>query len=333
MKSPFARGIAGLVTGLSLLLPLAFLSAHAEDAQWTLPRTSWGDPDLEGHWTNRTLITLERPDALADKAYFTPEEFKAYAAAQEGADETTFGASYTAHYNLDDYGLGDAQNQQVEYLRTSIITKPENGRLPPLTPEAKARREAYLAFHKEHQFDSAKTRSLAERCIVWVNTGPPILPRGYNSHYQIIQAKGYVVIMMEMIHDARIIPLDGSPHASPNIRSWLGDSRGHWEGDTLVVETTNFDDRLHQHSEYNFSGITKALKVTERFTRTGPNHIDYRFTVSDPGTWTAPWSGTSPWESTDGPMFEYACHEGNYGMPNTLSGMRAEERKQNGGEK
>ena len=120
MRSPFARGMVGVAAGLSLLLPLALLSAHAEDAQWTPPRTSWGDPDLQGHWTNRTLITLERPDALADKAYFTPEEFEAYAAAQEGADETTFGASYTAHYNLDDYGLGDAQNQQVEYLRAKI---------------------------------------------------------------------------------------------------------------------------------------------------------------------------------------------------------------------
>jgi hypothetical protein len=311
---------------LSALLFLLLTSVHAEDGPWTVPRTSWGDPDLQGHWTNHTLLTLERPKELGDKAFFTPQEWKAYIEKQAKADTTTFGASYTAHYNLDDYGLGDSQSKLVENLRTSIITDPPNGHLPPLTPAAQARRETFLAWHEKHQFDSAKTRSLAERCIVWVNEGPPMLPRGYNNHYQIIQAKGYVVILLEMIHDARVIPLDGRPHISPKIRKWLGDSRGHWEGDTLVVETTNFDSRLHQHSAYDYSGVTEQLKVIERFKRTGPNRIDYSFTVSDPGTWTQPWSGESPWESTQGPMFEYACHEGNYGLANTLSGMRAEER-------
>ncbi len=302
-------------------------AAQAESGKWVAPRTSYGDPDLQGYWTNHTMLALERPKDLGDKAYFTEKEQAAYREKEMHAKVTNFGASTSVHYSLDEYGLADDQIHLVHNLRTSIIIDPKNGRLPPVTPEAEARAKAYLAFRKEHQFDSAKTRGLGERCIVWANEGPPILPRGYNTHYQIVQTEGYVVILAEMIHDARVVPLDGRPHVDSKVRNYLGDSRGHWEGDTLVVETTNFKGNIHQDFVLGYSGTTEALKVVERFTRTGPDRIDYQFTVEDPGTWTRPWTGSSPWEKVDGPIFEYACNEGNYGLPNTLSGARADERK------
>lgn len=315
-------------TPLLLALVALSLAGQAFAAEkWVAPRTSYGDPDLQGYWTNHTVLPLERPTELADKAMFTEAEFEAYLEKEKAAQVTNFGASTTVHYNLDDYGLADDQIHLVHNLHTSLIVDPKDGRLPPLTPEAQKRRDTYLAWRKVHQFDSAKTRGTGERCIVWGNEGPPILPRGYNTHYQIVQTEGTVVILSEMVHDARIVPLDGRAHISAKVHNWLGDSRGHWEGDTLVVETTNFNDRLHKEFQFGYAGTTEALRVVERFTRTGPNRIDYSFTVEDPGTWTKPWSGYSPWESVDGPIFEYACHEGNYGLPNTLSGMRAKERE------
>jgi hypothetical protein len=324
------RGALGIACGL--LLALGIGVAHAAD-KWTAPRTAYGDPDLQGYWTNHTVLPLERPKGLGNKRKFTEKGLKAYIEKQRHAATTNFGASNSVHYNLEDYGLGDDQIHLVHNLNTALVVDPKNGHLPPMTPEAEKRRDTYLAWKKVHQFDSAKTRSLGERCIVWTNEGPPILPRGYNTHYQIIQTEGYVVILLEMIHDARVIPLDGRPHLDPKIRNRLGDSRGHWEGDTLVVETTNFTPGLHQDFQFHYAGTTKALRVVERFTRTGPKRIDYRFTVEDPGTWTRPWTGESPWESVKGPIFEYACHEGNYGLPNTLSGMRAKEREAEGKKK
>ena len=326
-----SRGVGNAVwITCGLMVALAAGAADAAGNTWKAPRTSFGDPDLEGYWTNHTMLALERPRELGDKAKFTEKEMAAYIEKEMHATTTNFGASTEVHYNLDDYGLGDDQIHLVHNLNTAIIVDPSDGRMPPLIPEAKKRADAYLVWKKEHDFDSAKTRSLGERCIVWTNEGPPILPRGYNTHYQIVQTEGYVVILLEMIHDARVIPLDDRPHLDPKIRTWLGDSRGHWEGDTLVVETTNFNDALHRDLQFHYAGTTKALHVTERFTRTGPNRIDYRFTVEDPGTWTRPWSGESPWESVKGPIFEYACHEGNYGLPNTLNGMRVKEREAKG---
>jgi len=314
-----------LPVACGLALALGVGPAPAAD-KWTMPRTSYGDPDLQGYWTNHSMLPLERPKELGDKARFTEKELAAYREKEMQAKVTNFGASTTVHYNLDDYGLGDDQIHLVHNLNTSLIVDPKNGQLPPLTPVAQKRRDASVAWAKVHEFDSAKTRGLGERCMVWTNEGPPIQPFGYNTHYQIIQTKGYVVILMEMIHDARVIPLDGRPHLDPKVRNWLGDSRGHWEGDTLVVETTNFKAGLHEDYRFHYAATTEKLRVVERFTRTGPNRIDYRFTVEDPGTWTKPWSGEAPWESVEGPIFEYACNEGNYGLPNTLSGMRAKER-------
>lgn len=317
-------GTFGVACGLVIAFGIG--AAHAAD-KWTVPRTSFGDPDLEGYWSNRTVLPLERPKELGNKATYTEQELAGFIKREIAAKEAEFNSEDSVHYNPDDYALGDTQAHLVHNLNTSVIVDPKNGRLPPLTPEAQARRDSNQKWRKVHQFDSAKTRDLGERCIKWANEGPPMLPLGYNASYQIMQTEGYVVILMEYIHDVRVIPLDGRPHLDSKVRTWLGDSRGHWEGDTLVVETTNFRKDLHTDFMFEFTGTSKGLHVTERFTRTGPKRIDYRFTVEDPGTWTKPWSGVSPWESTDGPIFEYACHEGNYGLPNTLSGMRAKERE------
>jgi hypothetical protein len=189
-----------------------------------------------------------------------------------------------------------------------------------MLPEAVQRNAARAAAIKGHEFDGPENRTLGEQCIMWPNEGPPIQPAGYNSNLQIVQGPGYVAILQEMIHDVRIIPTDGSPHLASNIRQWFGDSRGHWEGETLVVDTTNFTARTA------FRGSSENLHVVERFTRQADNSILYQFTVEDPSTWAKSWSGEMPMTKIDGPLFEYACHEGNYGMRNNLSGARAEEK-------
>jgi hypothetical protein len=168
--------------------------------------------------------------------------------------------------------------------------------------------------------DSPENRSLQERCLLTPQSGPPMLPANYNSNYQILQTPDYVVIVVEMIHDVRIIPLNGKPHLPKNVQQWMGDSRGRWEGDTLVVETTNFTDKT------NFRGSGENLRIIERFTRTAPDTLLYQFTVEDPTTWAKPWSGELPMKKALGQLFEFACHEGNYGIAGVLAGARAEER-------
>lgn len=292
----------------------------AADAEWMMPRTSFGHPDLQGHWTSSTVVPLERPEELGTKAFFTAAEAAAYREERLVINETEPGTAADVHYQLDDFGLDRSQNALVASLRTSLIVDPPNGRLPPMTQEARDRADARAAFRREHGYDSAQNRPLAERCIWWRSEGPPMLPVGYNSNYQIMQTEDHVVVLLEMIHDARIIPLTGHELLPDDVRQWLGDSRGHWEGDTLVVETSNLT------NETSFLGSSEHMKVVERFTRTGPDSIRYEFTVSDPHTWEAPWSAEVPLTRQAGPMFEYACHEGNYGIANILSGIRAEER-------
>ena len=180
---------------------------------------------------------------------------------------------------------------------------------------------------ESHATDGPEYRPLPERCLVWPTAGPPMLPSFYNNNYQIVQAPGYVMILVEMVHDARIIPLDGHPHAPAGVRQWLGDSRGHWEDNTLVVETTNFSDKTR------FRGADDSLKLIERFTRTGPDMITYEFTVSDPTAFTRPWSAQIPMKRTDEPIFEYACHEGNYALTGVLAGARADEKRNEKGER
>jgi hypothetical protein len=297
-------------------------AATTTDAVNPVPRTADGHPDLQGYWTNATVTPLERPKDLGNKAFFTPEEAAEYAKKQLAVPEPTGKGTYAdVHYNMAQFGLEKSQTKVAANIRTSLIVDPIDGRIPPVTPEARQRNAERAAKNKGHEFDSAQNRSLGERCILWPNEGPPMMPVGYNSNLQILQGPGYVAVLQEMIHDVRMIPTDGRPHLPSNIRQWMGDSRGHWEGDTLVVDTTNFTDQTA------FRGASENLHVVERFRRVDANTVLYSFMVDDPSTWTHSWSAEIPMTKIDGPIFEYACHEGNYGMANNLSGARAEEKQ------
>ena len=215
----------------------------------------------------------------------------------------------------------DRGTKAVGTRRTSLIVDPPDGRIPALMPEAEKRVKEKRAWMEEHATDGPEGRSLAERCILWTTAGPPMLPGPYNNNFQIVQTRDRVVILNEMIHNVRIIPLDGSPHLSSNIRQWLGDSRGHWDGNTLVVDTTNFSD------EYSFRGSDRNLHLMERFTRVSPDTLLYEFTVDDPTAFTKPWTAQIAVTRAKGPIYEYACHEGNYAMTDILAGARAAEKK------
>jgi hypothetical protein len=294
---------------------------------WTPPRTPDGVPDLQGFWTNATAIPLERPKELGAKAFYTPEEAaarqkKADVQAEEavGGRQTQPGTVADVHYDLGQFGLARYQSKTGSSNRTSLIVGPD-GQMPPLLPEAQKRQAERAAANRGHQWDGPENRGLSERCILWPHEGPPMLPVGYNGNLQIVQGQGYVAIMQEMIHDVRIIPTDGRPHISPGISQWMGDSRGHWEGNTLVVDTTNFTNRTA------FRGSSEKLHVVERFTLSDPDTLMYDFTVEDPTTWAKPWSAQIAIPRSQGPVYEYACQEGNYGMANILSGARATEKK------
>lgn len=315
-------GAAGAVAqGVALAAKPAAKTAPATATTKPSLRTADGQPDLQGVWTNNTVIPLERPKDLAGKVFFTPEEAAAYAKRQLVPEATGPGKYGDVHYNMTQFGLEKSQTKVVGNIRTSLITDPPDGRIPAMTPEARERNAARAAANKGHEFDGPENRPLAEQCILWPNEGPPMLPEAYNANLQIVQGPGYIAVLQETIHDVRIIPTDGSPHLPSTIRQWMGDPRGHWESDTLVVDTTNFNDKTAFH------GSGANLHVVERFRRVDANTILYQFTVDDPDTWTRPWSGEIPMTKIDGPIFEYACHEGNYGMANNLSGARAEERK------
>jgi hypothetical protein len=215
----------------------------------------------------------------------------------------------------------DRGTKVVKTRRTSMVVDPPDGRIPALTPEAQKKAAERVEYRRLHPADGPEHRPLAERCVLWPTAGPPMLPSAYNNNYQIVQAPGYVMILVEMIHDARIIPTDGRPHLPPGVRQWLGDSRGRWEGNTLVVETTNFTDKT------TFRGSGDTLRLIERFTRTDPGTLTYEFTVEDETSFVRPWTAEIPMVKAEGPLFEYACHEGNYGMENVLAGARAEEKR------
>jgi hypothetical protein len=222
----------------------------------------------------------------------------------------------------------DRGDHVVGTKRTSLVVDPPDGRIPALTPEAKKKFDEAHAHFAEHPADGPEDRPLAERCILWPTAGPPMLPDAYNNYYQIVQSPGYVTILAEMVHDVRVIPLDGRPHLPPNVPQWKGDSRGHWEGNTLVVDTANFAYNDKSRFGQVYDGLTdQNLHVTERFTRTGPDTITYRATVDDPSAYTKPWTIEIISSKREEPIYEYTCHEGNYGMFGILSGARAEERK------
>jgi hypothetical protein len=285
---------------------------------WTMPRTADGQPDLTGNWTNATYTPLERPANLGTKEFYTPDE--AAVVEKERIAQFNGQAADDLHYD-NAIWQNENYNKGLSSLRTSLVIDPPDGRIPALTDEARRRPQPPQAGSPDRRTDSYQDRTLAERCITWGNDGPPIMPVGYNANLDIFQGPGYVVVRTEMIHSARLIPIDGTrPHVGQNIRQWNGDSRGHWEGNTLVVETTNFNDRVR------FRNSTPGVKVTERFTRVSQDAITYTFTIEDPATWTRSWTAEVPMTRTQGPIFEYGCHEGNYGLANILRAARVEEK-------
>jgi hypothetical protein len=291
---------------------------------YTQPKTPDGQPDLQGFWTNSTYVPLERPKGV-EKEFYTPVEAAAAVklAAQRENEQTTPGTTEDVHYDFTQFGLDRSQAPLAENLRTSLIVDPPDGKVPPLTDEGRKRAAARAEAEKRlgGRWDSAESNQLDDRCLIMAGAGPPMMNAAYNANYQIVQGPGYVMILTEMIHDVRVVPLDGRPQPDEKIRQWMGVSRGRWEGNTLVVETTNFN------GKNSFRGSTENLRVTERFTRLSEDAIQYRFTVEDKTMWSRPWSAEVPLKKTVGPIFEHACHEGNYGLYNTLVGARLEEKK------
>jgi hypothetical protein len=291
---------------------------------YTPPRTPDGQPDLQGFWTNSTYTPLERPKDV-NKEYYTPEEAEAAIklAADRETEQTVPGTTADVHYDFSQFGLDRSQSTFARSLRTSLIVDPPDGRIPPMTAEGEKRVAARAAARKAlgGQYDAVENMPIGSRCIIMAGAGPPMMNAGYNANYQIVQAPGYVMILTEMIHDVRMIPLDGRPQPPAGVRQWTGVSRGRWEGQTLVVETTNFN------GKNPFRGASENMRVIERFTRTAEDSISYTFTIDDPSTWAKPWSAEMPMVKTDGPIFEFACHETNYGIANILAGARADEKR------
>ena len=302
------------------------------------PRTPWGAPDLDGVWDFRTLTPLERPAALGDKAVLTPEEAAAFrntALESRNADRRDGGARRDVERAYNDFWW-DYGDNLTEDLRTSLIVDPPDGRIPPrvdgVDEADQARRAARRRPVRERVVIGSPAHGpedlgLSERCMLGFNAGPPMLPSAYNNNIHILQTPDHVVIFNEMVHDARIVPLGDVPHLPGAVRQWLGDSRGRWEGDTLVVESTNFTSKTGSFYTIARSyGSGETTRLVERFTREGGDRLRYEFTVDDPATFTQPFTAMIPMTRTDAPLFEYACHEGNYGMTNLLAGARVQER-------
>ena len=334
MASIIVVGIVGLAAPRTPVLDAQTTTRATApaDRQWTPVRTVNSQIDIEGVWDFSTITPLERPAGLGDKQTFTEEEAKAFERTEnlrqnrDLIDPKKGGLNYlpgsVVPYNEFWYERG---NTIVGSRRTSLIVDPPDGRIPPLTPHAQRRLDAIDAEAREEQLgtvraDSAQSRSLVDRCIVGLNAGPPFVPGAYNNRVQIVQGPDHVVFVMEMIHESRVVPVDGRPHVPSAIRSYAGDSRGRWDGRTLVVTTTNF------LRETSFRGSSASMRLEERFTRTGPNTMIYQFTVEDPATWTRRWTAVVPLQRATDPVFEYACHEGNYALRNILAGVRAQER-------
>ena len=327
MRSRFVT-LLGVIALTLLAIPV---DMAAQDSNWTLPRTADGHPDLQGVWANNNATPLERPEEWAGKNTLTEEELAALqVAATEAVDdgdalfgdqlvlaaiERTQAGSYdptTGNYNQ--FWIADRDFNN----RTSLVVDPSDGRIPAMTSSGQARAKMLRDHRRMHPADTYTDRPLSERCVTY---GHPRLGAGYNSYYQLFQSKDHVVLYMEMNHDARVIPLDGTPTLNDDVRLWHGDSRGYWDGDTLVVTTTNYA------SHATFRGITSEnMTVTERFTRVGPQTLNYEVTIDDPTTYTKPWTVMIPLMGTTDAVYEYACHEGNIGM-DSRTPIRNKERQ------
>src|SRR4030095_8897251 len=326
MHSRFRSSIRITAVAIALAataLVRAMAQGQKAAKSWSTPKTPDGVPDLQGYWTNNSYTPLERPKDVT-KQFYSKDELKGVekAAAARESEQTEPGTVADVHYDFTQFGLDRSQTRLTENLRTSMIIDPPDGKLPPVTAEGQKRAAARAAERRAPgaQYDTVQNTVLGSRCI-FMNAGPPMMPPGYNPAYQIVQGPGVVMILIEMLHEVRVIPTDGRPHAPANVRSWLGDARGHWEGDTLVIETTNFNDKAA------FRGASENMKVVERFTRLSDDEIRYQFTVTDASTWERPWTAEMPCVKINGPIFEHACHEGNYGIANTLAGARLAEKK------
>ena len=335
-----------LALALVVFVAPAWVAAQ-ESSEYVLPRTPDGQPDLQGVWDFRTLTPLQRPDDRAEQAVLSPEEAAEIeaAAVQRAAEADApsevrteplpVGGNVGAYNDFwFDRGAG-----VVDDRRTSLIIDPPDGRVPARQPgvaeQGGAANAEDVVSTRPVRFrvggigtDGPEDRGLAERCLLGFNTGPPIIPGGYNQNLQIFQTADHVAILHEMVHDARIVPLDGRPHLPDDMRQWMGDSRGYWEGDTLVVESANFTDETASFSPSVVSaiGTGTTLRLTERFTRIDADTLLYEYTVDDPATFTRPFTVALPMKRGDA-MYEYACHEGNYGLMNMLAGARAEDRE------
>jgi hypothetical protein len=309
------------------LAAAGFQGDSQSPSAYRVPKTSFGQPNLEGVWSNNSATPLQRPAAWADKQFLTDaevEQVQKTARQLEQDGDALFGdelitdtlqgktASQSHDTETGNYNGFWLPARDFE-RRTSLIIDPPNGRIPPETPEAQRRRAALAEQRRLHPADGPESRGLTERCITF---GVPRFQAAYSSVYQIVQSPTHVVFNMETIHDARVIPIDGRPHLSQQIPQWLGDSRGHWEGDTLVVDTKGFSPKS------NFQGASSGLHLVERFTRIAADTLQYDVTMSDPTTWTSPWTARLYFKHTDEPLLEYACHEGNLGMFGILAGAR-----------
>ena len=310
-------GLLSVVVMLAATAPALAQLAPSADR-----RTPWGDPDLQGLWSHATITPLERPEEYGDRSLLSAEEVAAINAASDTRADQRKGLTaeqdVTLAYNQFWWDRGRSIG------RTSLIIDPENGRLPPRTPEAEARltseeaRHAYLVTRGQFPADGPEAMDLGDRCLVYRPV--PITSSGYNNHVHIAQSPGYVAIYQEQIHEVRLIPLDDRPRVADAIQQWLGVSQGHWDGDTLVIETDRFrDDAIYQ-------GSSTHRHVVERLTRREDGTLTYEFTVTDPTVWTRPWTARVPWQPVEGPLYEYACHEGNIGLTGVLTGSRAQDR-------
>ena len=328
MSRGHLASIAIVATVIATVLPSPGSAQAATDAADGL-RTAWGVPDLRGIWDFRTITPLERPRDHAGKQALTEAEAQDFeertARRRAEADTLAIPERCIGSANFVDC-VGsynqlwfDRGTEVLEDRRTSLIVDPPDGRIPDLTPKARMRAEE-IAEIRSRPPRGPEDRRVGARCIVGFNSGPPMNPSAYNNNMQVFQAPGYVAILNEMVHDARIIPLDGRDHLPSNIRQWMGDSRGRWEGDTLVVDTTNLTDQTM------FKGSGKNMHVVERFRRLDADTLLYEYTIDDPESFVRPWTAAFPMRKSEGPIYEYACHEGNYGMFNLLSGARAEEK-------